>query len=143
MFQQTTFLALLALTTSTFSAPNELERRYQCLPSVPAKDCSAKSNFFNKCADAKILPVATCYAQSLNITAGVNNPVNPAHPWPAALPVAPVPTTAPALDRRYECTPDVEPEECLKRKTRFDNCVANGGVVSECYNNSMLPTLSK
>lgn len=196
MLQSTTILALLALTTSTFSAPNDLEKRYTCLPSVPAEDCTAKSNFFNacvaknvvpvatcfansanvtaanpngvpnptplekryeclptvpvddctakskffvQCTAAKQLPVATCYAQSLNITASVNNPVNPAHPWPAA----PVTTMAPAFDGEYKCAADVEEEECLKRKQRFENCVDNGGVVSDCYNNSMLPALSK
>ncbi|KAE9983895.1 hypothetical protein EG328_009344 [Venturia inaequalis] len=193
MFQSTRILTLLAFTTSTLSSPNDLEKRYSCLPSVPAADCTAKATFFNacvaknevpvatcyndsinvtaanpngvpntttpplekrysclptvpiddctakatyfaQCTAANLVPVATCYTQSLNITASANKPVNPAPP---------VPTTAPNLNQRYECAADVTADECLRRKQRFDNCVANGGVVSDCYANSMLSTLSR
>lgn len=128
MFQPTTLLTLLALTTSAFSTPNNLlEKRYQCVPSVPREDCVAKSNYFNACADKKILSVATCYAQSLNVTAANPNYVPPPG----------TPTTT-LLEKRYQCEATVPIADCSAKSAYFSRCEAAKLIpAAECYKQSL------
>ncbi|QDS70545.1 hypothetical protein FKW77_010395 [Venturia effusa] len=112
--------------TATNPPATPLQKRYQCLPTVSAEDCTAKSNFFSKCANANLTPVEECYAQSLNVTAQVNDQNT-----------ATIPPTTP-LQKRYECDPTVPVEDCTAKSEYFNKCIdAKLTPVEECYNQSL------
>ncbi|TID16162.1 hypothetical protein E2P81_ATG09020 [Venturia nashicola] len=118
---------------------NSLKKRYTCLPTEPAADCTAKSEYFNRCIDAKILSDRQCYEQSQSVTATTNELVIPANPIPYTVPgleASPIPVKPDTLtnppQKRYTCPPTVPAADCTAKSEYFNQCIAAGKLAEEC-----------